>query len=126
MELTASEKEKIARQQDVKHQLLLAESRYLLASGWSTHEQFDSAKDGFIWKDIEGQPVSQEVAVTTQKAWDKNPEMQKMVVLRVTALKLVSFISNLKTQGRDTKQVEAQHKAMVVEMKETLCERKVG
>lgn len=129
--LTASQKEKLERQKDVKHQLLLAESRYLLASGWRTHEQFESAAKGFLWNPPhEAGPVSQKVAVATQKEWDENPETKRNVILSFDCIRLVKAIDVAKTHGLHSKpmvaRLEKEHQDLVDQMNENLSQRSSG
>lgn len=115
-ELTAAQKEKIEYQKDMKHQLLRIEMKYLIASGWQVHENFEAADKGFVWKDLSGQPLTQAVAVATQKEWDEDPAKHKLVVLRVNLSKMITAIKVNRDAGKPTERLGEQYEAMKAEV----------
>lgn len=115
-ELTAAQREKIEFQRDMKRQLLRIETKYLMASGWQVHENFESADKGFVWKDIAGEPIPQAMAVATQKEWDEDPAKHKVVVLRVNLAKMITAIKVNQEQGLKTERLGEQYQTMKNEL----------
>ncbi len=63
--------------EDTRHDMILAESKWLLAHGWEPLDIKDR-KSGFVWKNAKGDGLfSQDKAVEIQKTLDASPNLQQ-------------------------------------------------
>ncbi len=63
--------------EDTRHELVLAESKWLIAHGWGPIDIKDK-KSGFVWNSPKGDGLfTHEKAVTIQKTLDANPNLQQ-------------------------------------------------
>lgn len=70
--------------ENAKHEMLVWESRWLVACGWQPVDILDAKTKGFLWKDEKGQsPITHVVAIETQRRRDENPLAQEQFNLEV-------------------------------------------
>lgn len=102
---------------DVKHEMLLWESRYLVRHKWQPVDVIGAFTEGYTWYDEKGEgPFSQQVAVDTQKERDRHPHKQEYFNSEVRHAKIVRDIENKKKSNLPTSAEETQLRVIEAEM----------
>jgi hypothetical protein len=102
---------------DVKHEMLLWESRYLVRHKWQPVDIIGAFTEGYTWYDEKGEgPFSQQVAVDTQKERDRDPRRQEYFNLEVKYSKIDRDIQNKKNSNLPFSAEETQLKVIEAEL----------
>lgn len=101
---------------DVKHELLLLETRYLRLNGWTVGD-YVSQQDGYTWTAPNGDPgLAQELAVQTQKRIEADPMFREWWTTGIKTNHLSTVIIRKRTAGQDCQVEEQLLKVAVQEM----------
>ena len=98
---------------DKKHEMLVAEARWLTACGWQASDIKDKT-EGFVWKDQSGEgSFTQARAVEVQKQIDADPRRQRELDLRIRYVKLSAEADRREKAGISTADLRGEMQRLI-------------